>query len=116
MGIMILIYLLLSLPLLYFFFKKYLAYQKVNCLPREYSLSKIVSNYVPSHNTRNGFSKKKIPTDIDTIIIGSGISGLTCGALLSKVGKRVLVLEQHYIAGGATHTFEDRGFEFDTGV
>jgi Phytoene dehydrogenase and related proteins len=28
----------------------------------------------------------------------------------------VLVLEQHYIAGGCTHTFEDKGYEFDTGV
>ena len=37
-------------------------------------------------------------------------------ALLAKVGKRVLVLEQHYIAGGTTHSFEDKGFEFDTGL
>jgi phytoene dehydrogenase-like protein len=25
------------------------------------------------------------------------------------------VLEQHYIAGGCTHAFEDKGYEFDTG-
>ena len=66
--------------------------------------------------TRDGYSKKKIPENLDTIIIGSGIGGLTCGALLSKLGKKVLVLEQHYIAGGCTHTFEDKGFEFDTGI
>ena len=28
----------------------------------------------------------------------------------------MLVLEQHDVAGGCTHTFEDRGFEFDTGL
>jgi len=66
--------------------------------------------------TRDGYSKKKIPVGLDTIIIGSGIGGLSCGAILSKIGKKVLVLEQHYIAGGCTHTFEDKGYEFDTGV
>ena len=40
----------------------------------------------------------------DVIIIGSGMSGLTCGAILSRYGKRVLVLEKHFKAGGWTHT------------
>jgi len=41
---------------------------------------------------------------------------LITAAFLAKTGKKVLVLEQHYIAGGTTHSFEDKGFEFDTGV
>jgi all-trans-retinol 13,14-reductase len=49
-------------------------------------------------------------------VVGSGISGLYCAALLAKAGRRVLVLEQHYVAGGCTHCFEDKGWEFDTGV
>lgn len=69
-----------------------------------------------SYVNRDGYSKMKIPQDIDVIIIGSGIGGLTCGGLLSRIGKKVLVLEQHYIAGGCTHSFEDHGYEFDTGV
>ena len=44
------------------------------------------------------------------------MGGLTTGALLSRVGKRVLILEQHDIIGGCTHTFLEKGFEFDTGV
>jgi len=44
------------------------------------------------------------------------LSSLYLAALLAKVGRKVLVLEQHYIAGGCTHTFKDKGFEFDTGV
>ena len=64
--------------------------------------------------TRDGYTRKKVPENLDAIVIGSGIGGLTCAALLSKVGKKVLVLEQHYIAGGCTHTFEDKGYEFDT--
>ena len=53
---------------------------------------------------------------IDIIVVGSGISGLTCAALLARTGKKVLVLEQHDVAGGCTHNFVEKGFEFDTGV
>jgi len=65
---------------------------------------------------KEGFSMKKIPKDLDTIIIGSGIGGLSTAAILAKEGKRVLVLEQHDIAGGNLHTFTDNGYEFDTGL
>ncbi|MHB8261256.1 MAG: phytoene desaturase family protein [Bacteroidia bacterium] len=52
----------------------------------------------------------------DTIIIGSGISGMATGAILSKEGQRVLVLEQHYTPGGLTHTFKRNDYEWDVGV
>ena len=58
----------------------------------------------------------KVPAELDVIVIGSGIAGLTCAGYLARAGQRVLVLEQHYIAGGCTHTFEEGGVEFDTGV
>ena len=63
-----------------------------------------------------GFSKEKILKKIDYIIIGSGPSGLVSAAILSKLGKKVLVLEQHKVAGGTLHTFEKKGFVFDTGL
>jgi len=44
------------------------------------------------------------------------MGGLCCGGLLSKAGQRVVILEQHYIAGGCTHVFKEQGIEFDTGV
>merc|ERR1712023_72152 len=34
----------------------------------------------------------------------------------SRLGRKVLCLEQHYIAGGCMHCFEDKGYEFDTGI
>ena len=52
----------------------------------------------------------------DVIIIGSGISGLTCGAFLSMEGKKVLILEKHFKIGGYTHTFKRQGFEWDVGI
>ncbi|MDX1497180.1 MAG: NAD(P)-binding protein, partial [Salinisphaeraceae bacterium] len=52
----------------------------------------------------------------DVIVIGSGIGGLCNAALLSKLGRKVCVLEQHYTAGGFTHTYENGGYEWDVGV
>jgi len=60
--------------------------------------------------------KPKGADEYDVIIVGSGIGGLTCGALLSKRGYKVLVLEQHYQVGGYCSSFERRGFLFNTGV
>jgi phytoene dehydrogenase-like protein len=63
------------------------------------------------------FELSKVPRDLDTIIIGSGMSGLTCAAVLSRMGQRVVVLEQHYVAGGGTHMFQLRGgLFFDSGL
>jgi all-trans-retinol 13,14-reductase len=53
----------------------------------------------------------------DAIVIGSGIGGLASAALLSKHGgKKVLVLERHYTAGGYTHAFRRPGYQWDVGV
>lgn len=62
-----------------------------------------------------GFSAARVPQDLDAVVIGSGIGGLAAACILAKVGKRVLVLEQHDQAGGCCHTFQERGNEFDVG-
>lgn len=61
-------------------------------------------------------SFKKSAIEYDAIIIGSGLSGLTTAAILSKEGKKVLVLEQHFTAGGASHVFKRKGYEWDVGL
>ncbi|XP_010180289.1 PREDICTED: all-trans-retinol 13,14-reductase-like, partial [Mesitornis unicolor] len=60
------------------------------------------------------FSADKVPARL--VVVGSGIGGLGAAVLLAKVGKRVLVLEQHGKLGGCCHTFTEKGFEFDTGI
>ncbi|MGK7939702.1 MAG: phytoene desaturase family protein [Crocosphaera sp.] len=51
----------------------------------------------------------------DFIVIGSGIGGLSCGALLAHYGFKVTVCESHSLAGGAAHSFKRGGFIFDSG-
>ena len=51
------------------------------------------------------------PSDIpaesyDAIVVGGGHNGLVCGAYLAKAGKKVLVLEQRHILGGAAASDE----------
>ena len=65
---------------------------------------------------QDNYLKKKVPENLDAIVVGSGIGGLTTAAMMAKAGKRVLVLEQHYRAGGATHTFDEFGNLFDSGI
>uniref|UniRef100_A0A8B9SSX8 Amine oxidase domain-containing protein n=1 Tax=Anas platyrhynchos TaxID=8839 RepID=A0A8B9SSX8_ANAPL len=65
---------------------------------------------------KRGFSAARVPRDLDAVVIGSGIGGLAAAGTLAKVGKRVLVLEQHDQAGGCCHTFQEQGSEFDVGI
>lgn len=71
--------------------------------------------------------------ETDYVVIGSGIGGLCCAALLAKYGYGVTVVESHYHPGGAAHAFDvqacqlahvlrtvqlpicPQGFQFDAG-
>lgn len=52
----------------------------------------------------------------DTIIIGSGVGGLAAAICLARAGQKVLVLEQHYVPGGWSHSFTLGGQRFSPGV
>ena len=62
------------------------------------------------------YRPKRLSPDYDAIVIGSGMGGLTTAALLSELGWKVCVLEQHYTAGGYTHSYDRAGYEWDVGV
>ncbi|HEY0744475.1 MAG TPA: NAD(P)/FAD-dependent oxidoreductase [Chryseosolibacter sp.] len=52
----------------------------------------------------------------DVVIIGSGLGGLACGAILAREGKSVCVLEKNKQIGGALQTFVRQRVIFDSGV
>ena len=41
------------------------------------------------------FIPSKVPSDVDAIVIGAGMGGGTAASILSKFGKKVVVLEHH---------------------
>ena len=50
-----------------------------------------------------------------TLIIGSGMAGLTAGAYLVRAGHQVTVYEQFSEIGGVTATLRREGFGWDLG-
>ncbi|MGC1308228.1 MAG: NAD(P)/FAD-dependent oxidoreductase [Phormidesmis sp.] len=64
-------------------------------------------------------SNSSLKSTADVVIIGSGLGGLVCGALLARYGRRVIVCESHTLPGGAAHAFtrsaQGKTFTFDSG-
>jgi all-trans-retinol 13,14-reductase len=53
----------------------------------------------------------------DAIVVGAGVGGLVCAGYLAACGMRVLVVEQHDVAGGNAHVFRRRrAYHFDVGT
>jgi all-trans-retinol 13,14-reductase len=52
----------------------------------------------------------------DVIVIGSGMGGMVTAAALSRLGHKVLMLEQYDSLGGQTHSFSREGFSWDAGI
>lgn len=52
----------------------------------------------------------------DFVIIGSGLGGLACGAILAQEGHSVCVLEKNKQIGGTLQTFVRKKVIFDSGV
>ncbi|CAL5379931.1 unnamed protein product [Camellia sinensis] len=85
----------------------------------------LARNTTSSQPSSNGYPSLPTPTtqntsfpgkpEADVVVIGSGIAGLSCAGLLSRYQQDVLVLESHSLPGGAAHSFEKKGYKFDSG-
>ncbi|HUU63760.1 MAG TPA: NAD(P)/FAD-dependent oxidoreductase [Dehalococcoidia bacterium] len=49
----------------------------------------------------------------DVIVVGAGPGGVTCGALLAKLGLNTLVLDKNSQVGGKAMTLSKRGFRYE---
>jgi len=54
--------------------------------------------------------------DLDTIIIGSGVGGLSAALCLARAGQKVLIIEQHKLPGGWCQSFHLKGYRFSPGI
>jgi len=57
-----------------------------------------------------------IDEQVDAVVVGAGIGGLTAAALLANRGLTVLAVEQHYIPGGCCTSLRRRDMAFDVGA
>lgn len=78
------------------------------------SLLQLMGIYTHTHSTHR-LPPLSVPSEADVVVIGAGLGGLCCAALLARYGLSVVVVESHGIAGGAAHSFERNGYHFDSG-
>lgn len=52
---------------------------------------------------------------VDTVIIGAGLAGLSCGLELADAGKKVLLLEAEPVVGGRTSSYVMNGMQVESG-
>lgn len=58
----------------------------------------------------------KINQDYDAIIVGSGMGGMSAGAMLAKDGYKVLILEKAHASGGCSSSYFRKGYVFESGA
>ena len=57
----------------------------------------------------------ELPSDIDTVIIGAGPSGLACAIQCQKNNKPFLLIEKNNRVGGRLGSFNENGYIYDLG-
>ncbi|MHA1267257.1 MAG: phytoene desaturase family protein [Candidatus Helarchaeota archaeon] len=59
---------------------------------------------------------RKLTENYDVIVIGTGIGGSACAALLAHAGFKTLVLEKNKYVGGMASSYEKEGFVIDSAI
>ncbi|MGZ7246596.1 FAD-dependent oxidoreductase, partial [Streptococcus pyogenes] len=55
-------------------------------------------------------------SEFDTVVVGAGVAGVTAARLLTKAGRRVVVLEARDRVGGRVWTDRSDGYVTDRGA
>lgn len=106
------------------FFRRPVYDSKNECrIPTFFARNSSITGFEPSSNGIGYTSPATITQnqtftgkpEADVVVIGSGIAGLCCASLLARYEQDVLVLESHDLPGGAAHSFEIKGYKFDSG-
>ncbi len=74
-----------------------------------------IIGWTPAPGLAKTVAKSRKDGGYDAIVIGAGLGGLGCAALMARNGMRPLVIEQHTIPGGYATSFErddDKGNTF----
>ena len=58
----------------------------------------------------------RVKENLDTIVIGSGVGGLSAALCLARAGQKVLIIEQHKLPGGWCQSFSLKGYRFSPGL
>ena len=61
-------------------------------------------------------SKDQASEHHDVAVIGAGLSGLAAALRLAMFGKKVILLEKHYVVGGLNSFYAKKGVKFDVGL
>lgn len=65
-----------------------------------------VIGWAPSQALAKAAGKARKPGEYDAVVIGAGLGGLGCAALMARNGLKPLVIEQHDIPGGYATSFQ----------
>ncbi|MBE0618564.1 MAG: NAD(P)-binding protein, partial [Proteobacteria bacterium] len=90
-------------------------------LPRREFLKILASAFPAAALDWNAFPVggllKREPDELDVIVVGSGLGGLSCAAAFARQGFKALVIEQHDKPGGyATSFTRPGGYTFDVSL
>ena len=83
------------------------------CCP---SSSRRQPNLVPPAPSRLPAIPNQASEHHDVIVIGAGLSGLAAALRLAMFGKKVILLEKHYVVGGLNSFYAKKGIKFDVGL
>jgi prolycopene isomerase len=68
-----------------------------------------IIGWTPAPGLAKSVSKGRKDGEYDAVIIGAGLGGLGCAALMARGGMKPLVIEQHSVPGGYASSFERVG-------